>query len=98
MQLEAVTLVRVLGTILCLAGIVLCYLVGRKRFTSLSLTDRPKASCSFSSTAAAPLALARSAMRPVIVAVCHCSSTRPVVRSRGNSADVFSGLGTYGRR
>ena len=37
--MEAVTLVRVLGTLLCLLGIALCFWVGRKRFAELSTRD-----------------------------------------------------------
>jgi nitrate/TMAO reductase-like tetraheme cytochrome c subunit len=37
--MEAITVVRVLGTLLCLVGIVLCFLVGRKRFADLSTRE-----------------------------------------------------------
>jgi hypothetical protein len=62
MQLEAVTLVRVLGTILCLTGIVLCYLVGRKRFTSLSTTRQVSVGLAVISVAALWKLLAAAAL------------------------------------
>jgi nitrate/TMAO reductase-like tetraheme cytochrome c subunit len=37
--MDAITVVRVLGTLLCLLGIVLCFLVGRKRFADLSTKE-----------------------------------------------------------
>jgi nitrate/TMAO reductase-like tetraheme cytochrome c subunit len=37
--MDANTLVRVLGTLLCLIGIVLCFWVGRKRFADLSTQE-----------------------------------------------------------
>lgn len=40
MELEAVTLVRIVGTLLCLGGIALCWLVGRKSFRGLSTTTQ----------------------------------------------------------
>ena len=62
MQLEAVTVVRVVGTILCLTGIVLCYLVGRKRFTSLSTTRQVSVGVAVISVAALWKLLAAAAL------------------------------------
>jgi nitrate/TMAO reductase-like tetraheme cytochrome c subunit len=37
--MDAITIVRVLGTLLCLLGIALCFWVGRKRFADLSTQE-----------------------------------------------------------
>ena len=37
--MEVITLVRGLGTLYCLLGIVVCFRVGRKRFTELSTQE-----------------------------------------------------------
>jgi hypothetical protein len=62
MQFEAVTVVRVLGTILCLTGIVLCFLIGRKPFTSLSTTRQVSVGLTVISVAALWKLLAGAAL------------------------------------
>jgi cytochrome c nitrite reductase small subunit len=50
--MEAVTLVRVAGTVLCLVGIVLCWRLGRKRFGALSGSEQVSAGLAVLSAAA----------------------------------------------
>jgi nitrate/TMAO reductase-like tetraheme cytochrome c subunit len=64
----AITVVRVLGTLLCLLGIVLCVLVGRKRFADLSTQEHVSIGIAVLSVAALWKLLAFAALVAVPVA------------------------------
>jgi nitrate/TMAO reductase-like tetraheme cytochrome c subunit len=67
--MEAITVVRVLGTLLCLLGLVLCFWVGRKRFTDLSTKEHVSIGIAVLSVAALWKLLAFTAFVAVPAAV-----------------------------
>jgi nitrate/TMAO reductase-like tetraheme cytochrome c subunit len=67
--MEAISVVRVLGTLLCLLGIVLCFWVGRKRFADLSTRQHVSIGIAVLSVAALWKLLAFAALVAVPAAV-----------------------------
>jgi hypothetical protein len=67
--MDAVSVVRVLGTLLCLLGIVLCFWVGRKRFADLSTKEHVSIGIAVLSVAALWKLLAFGALVAVPAAV-----------------------------
>src|SRR5262249_38836730 len=67
--MDAVNFVRVLGTLLCLLGIVLCFWAGRKRFADLSTTKHVSIGIAVLSVAALWKLLAFAALVAVPAAV-----------------------------
>ena len=67
--MDAITVVRVLGTLLCLLGIVLCFCVGRKRFADLSPKEHVSIGIAVLSAAALWKLLAFAALVAVPAAV-----------------------------
>lgn len=67
--MEAITVVRVLGTLLCLLGIILCFRVGRKRFAELSTREHVSVGIAVLSVAALWKLLAFVALAATPVAV-----------------------------
>src|SRR4051812_39657919 len=77
--MEAITLVRVLGTLLCLLGIVLCFRVGRKRFGELSTREHVSVGLAVLSVAALWKLLAFAALVVTPTAVVAVANSHPFI-------------------